>query len=209
MDKLSLIKSLKYHKFSKSIINAFSKVPRESFLSKNLKPYAYKDIALPLKKGATISQPYTIAYMLTLLKLKPKQKILEIGSGSGYVLALINEISKKSKIYGIEIIPSLAKKSKNYLKNYKNIKIINKDGYNGLTKFAPFDRILVSASSNLLPIHLSKQLKKNGILIAPVKESIFQIIKKNKDLIFNEHPGFIFVPLINNYSNPNNLFTSI
>lgn len=198
MNKSQLIASLKIENFSKIIIKAFEKVRREDFIPKNLKSFAYDDTALPLEKGATISQPYTIAFMLSLLDLSENknQKILEIGSGSGYVLALISEITKGAEIYGIEIISSLAKKSKRNLKNYKNIKIINLNGFQGLPQKALFDRILVSASSSQIPNKLVSQLKDNGILVIPIRNSIFQIKKQKSKIIKKEFPGFVFVPLI-------------
>ena len=197
MNKSQLLQHLKNQSFSEKIIKAFEKVPREEFIPSSLKHYAYEDNALPLESGATISQPYTIAFMLELLELKSKQKILEIGSGSGYVLALINEITK-GEIYGIEIISSLAKKSKQHLKKYKNIKIINNNGFHGLPEKAPFDRILISASSEKLPIHLYKQLSQEGIIVTPVNSSICQIRKSNSKITLKEFPGFIFVPLKQN-----------
>lgn len=195
MNKLELIQSLKSQNFSEEIIKAFVRVPREKFIPENLKPLAYEDVALPLENGATISQPYTIAFMLDLLELKPKQKILEIGSGCGYVLALISEITN-GKNFGVEILKSLAEKSRSYLKNYKNIKIYNKNGFNGLKEKAPFDRILLSAASDKLPEHLYQQLKNNGIIVVPVKNSIFQIKKLNGEFKAKEFPGFIFVQLL-------------
>src|SRR3989344_5781941 len=98
MNKSQLINSLKQEGFSKEILNAFDKVPRENFIPDEIREEAYEDIALALENGATISQPYTIAFMLQLLDVKPNQKILEIGSGCGYVLALISELSPNSKI---------------------------------------------------------------------------------------------------------------
>lgn len=198
MDKTLLLASLKSEGFPEHIIKAFAKVPREKFISPSLKEEAYIDTPLPLEKGATISQPYTIAFMLNLLELKPKQKILEIGSGCGYVLALLSEITQ-GKIFGIEIIKSLARKSKQYLKNYKNIKVFSQDGSEGLSKNAPFDRILISASAEKLPTHLYKQLKENGILVTPVKNSIIQIKKQKDKIKIKESPGFVFVPLINRF----------
>lgn len=196
MYKETLIKALKSHKFPDKIINAFKKVKREDFIPLSIRQYAYDDNALPLEKGATISQPYTIAFMLSLLELRDSQKILEIGSGSGYVLALINEISKKSKMYGIEIISSLAEKSKQIFKNNKNIIILNTNGSLGLPQKAPFDRILISAASEKIPEHLFNQLKDPGILVAPVQNSIWKIKKQNKKTTKKEFPGFVFVPLI-------------
>lgn len=196
MQKKELIGSLKQQKFSPTIIRAFEKVKREDFISKQLRGFAYEDRPLPLKKGQTISQPYTIAFMLTLLELKNKQKILEVGSGSGYVLALINEICKKSQIYGIELRKELADGSKKILSDKKNIQVIHGDGSKGLAKQAPFDRILVSAAAEQTPSKLVKQLKIGGILIIPVKSSILRIQKFRNENQIKEFPGFSFVPLI-------------
>lgn len=195
MNKQDLLKELKGESFSNKIIKAFSKIKREKFISKELTQYAYLNQPLPIASGATISQPYTIAFMLDLLELDNNQKILEVGSGSGYVLALMNELSRNSQIYGIEIIESLVIKSKKLL---PKISIIQGDGSKGLPKKAPFDRILVSASADKIPEHLFKQLKNNGILVIPVRNSIYQIKKINNKTHTKEFPGFIFVPLIEN-----------
>lgn len=195
MNKKELLTTLKDQGFSKNIINTFEKIKREQFIPEAFKPLAYNNEALPLERGATISQPYTIAFMLALLELKPSQKILEVGSGSGYVLALLDELTK-GDIYGIEIIRSLFVSSKQILSKHKNIKIINKNGSKGLIENAPFDRILISASSDKVPSHLYNQLKDEGIIVAPVKNSIFQIRKHNSKLSIKEFPGFVFVPLV-------------
>ena len=198
MRKKDLIQQLRNQEFSQKIIKAFEKVNRSEFISKKQKKYSYYNIALPIGKGQTISQPYTIAFMLTLLKLKNNQKILEVGTGSGYVLALINEISKDSKIYGIERIKELTKRSKKILKDKKNIKIIHGDGSKGLprVKGKGFDRILVSAAAQEIPQKIIKQLKIGGILVAPVRNSIIFVKKHPKKDKMKEYPGFRFVPLI-------------
>lgn len=196
MNKPQLLTHLEKQGFSDKILNAFEKIKRENFIDKNLKQHAYLDEPLPISHGQTISQPYTVAFMLNLLELKNNQKILEIGSGSGYVLALINEISKKSKIYGVERIEELVQKSSNVLKTKKNISIICEDGSKGLKKYAPYDRILISASAEKIPSHLYSQLKSNGIMVCPVKNSIFQIKRKKLRIEKKEFPGFVFVPLI-------------
>jgi len=198
MNKQQLIESLKKQGFSEKILRAFEKVKREDFVPGEFKESAYEDIPLPIGLGQTISQPYTIAFMLNLLELenKEKLKILEIGSGSGYALALINEISKNSEIYGVEIIKSLAESSKLRLKNNKNIKIINRNGSNGLKEYALYDRILTSASSEKIPEHLYSQLRESGIIVASVKSSIYQIKKTGLRIEKKEFPGFAFVPLV-------------
>jgi len=200
MNKTKLLNSLKKQGFSKEILDAFSKVKRENFISKKLKPYAYDDRALSIGEGQTISQPYTIAMMLSLLDLKKDQRVLEIGSGCGYVLALISTITQ-SNVYGIEIVKELAEKSKINLKEYKNVKVYNKDGALGLNEKAPYDRILISAGCEKFPKKVLLQLKNNGILVAPVGPRIEQSLtviqrKKNKFIIKEKIPGFIFVPFV-------------
>jgi protein-L-isoaspartate(D-aspartate) O-methyltransferase len=194
MNKEELLRSLAERGFSRKIINAFKKVKREAFIAKCQKNNAYEDIALPLTEGSTISQPFTIAFMLNLLELGGKEKILEIGSGSGYVLALLSEMTK-GEIYGIEIIQSLAEQSRRIFKNNRKIKIINKNGSKGLPKKAPFDRIIMSAAADKMPTNLFKQLTKKGILVTPVQNSIWQIKKENKTITKKEFTGFVFIPL--------------
>jgi len=197
MTKSELIKSLKKKGFPDKIISAFEKVKREKFVPENLQAYAYEDIALPIEDGSSISQPYTVAFMLDLLDLKQGQKILEIGSGSGYALALISEIIKSGKIYGIEINKRLAIKSKKALAKDSNIEIISRSGFSGLPQFAPYDRILISASAPQIPRNLYSQLKDPGIIVAAVKQSIYKITKQNGNIEEKEFPGFAFVPLQN------------
>lgn len=196
MKKEELIRKLKFHKFPRKILDAFEKLNREDFVPRDLKKQAYEDKPLPIGAGQTISQPYTIAFMLNLLELRDKLKILEVGSGSGYALALINQISKNSEIYGIERIKKLAEKSRGILD--KSITIIHGDGSKGLKEKAPFDRILVSASASDMPQKLVAQLKIGGVLVVPVRNSIIYLKKfRNKNKII-EYPGFLFVPLIEN-----------
>jgi protein-L-isoaspartate(D-aspartate) O-methyltransferase len=203
MDKTELIKSLEEKKFPKEIVEAFSKVNREDFLPPSLKKKAYDDTALPIGNGQTISQPYTIALMLSELGLKKGQKILEIGSGSGYVLALIAEIvGETGKVFGLEIIPQLIKKSKENLENYRNVKIYKKNGSNGFPEEARFDRILVSAALREVPERLMEQLKHKGILVAPqgsrFEQEIIVIQRKTESEfeMIKKLPGFVFVPFV-------------
>tara|TARA_Y100000310_G_scaffold163491_1_gene163295 strand:+ start:8195 stop:8896 length:702 start_codon:yes stop_codon:yes gene_type:complete len=227
--KQILIESLKQKGFSKEILQGFSKVKRENFVPKEIKEYAYEDTSLPIGNKQTISQPYTIAMMFSLLELKKGLKILEIGSGCGYVLALLSEIvgrgnlSKrgqvKGEVYGIEIIKELSEKSKKNLKEYKNIKVYNKNGRLGLKEevsamsqnqrkvkrrkpWCPrFDRILISARNKEIPEKLVSQLKNNGIIVAPLGNSYVQSLTafkkvKGKLKLKKEIPGFVFVPLV-------------
>ncbi|MCH7568137.1 MAG: protein-L-isoaspartate O-methyltransferase [Nanoarchaeota archaeon] len=199
MNKQQLIKHLKLQGFPEKILRAFKKVEREDFVSENYKEYVYDDTSLPIDYGATISQPYVTAFMLNQLELKPnsKQKVLEIGSGSGYVLALLSEITK-GKIYGVEIIKELAERSRKTLKKYKDIIIVHQSGKNGLPKFSPYDKILISAACPDLNTaqKLCEQLKENGIIVASVKWSVFKIKKEKGKITTKEFPGFVFVPLV-------------
>lgn len=198
MHKEDLIRNLRRQKFPEKIVKAFEKVNRKDFVPKEQQISAYEDKPLPIGEGQTISQPYTIAFMLMLLELDSdkKQKILEVGSGSGYVLALINEISKNSELYGVEVIKELSEKSKQALKDKKNIQIFHKSGKEGLPEKAPFDKILVSAAAKQIPQKLTQQLKLGGILVVPVRNSIMCIKKFANENQITEFPGFAFVPLV-------------
>lgn len=196
MKKQEMIRQLKEQKFSEKIIQAFEEVPRENFVPEEIKEKSYEDTALPIGFKQTISQPYTIAFMLTLLNVKDKQKILEIGSGSGYVLALLSQLTPNGKIFGIERIKELTEVSRKALSKYKNIEIIFGDGSKGLKKQMPFDRILVSASAKEMPQHLAEQLKFGGVLVCPVKNSIIVLEKTSGENKIREYHGFSFVPLI-------------
>ncbi len=195
MNKDELFASLKRKGAPKSVVDAFNAVKREDFVPEHLIGYAYEDMALPVMDGSTISQPSTIAFMLELLDIKDGQSILEIGSGSGYVLALLSEMNKKGKIYGIEILKDLAVKSSKYLEKKKNVQVIIRDGSGGLPEFSPYDRIIISASCPKIPKHLLSQLKEDGIMVAAVRQSIFQLKKEKGQIIEKEFPGFAFVPL--------------
>lgn len=196
MNKDELLASLKKKGFSESIIRAFEKVKREDFVPEHLIGYAYEDIALPVMAGSTLSQPSTIGFMLDLLDAKDGQKIIEIGSGSGYVLALLAEMNPSGKVYGVELLKELAVKSMKYLEAKKNVEVVIRNGSNGLPELAPYDRILISASCQEVPRHLLPQLKEDGILVAAVKQSIIQIKKSAGQTIEKEFPGFAFVPLV-------------
>lgn len=201
--KKDLLESLKEQGFSKKILKAFSEVKRENFIPVRLKDHAYEDRALPIGRGQTISQPYTIAKMLSLLNLKKSQKVLEAGSGSGYVLALLSKIvGSKGKVFGLELVSELVMKSKESLRGYDNIKVFNRNASSGLPDKAPFDRILMSAAAKKVPQALLNQLKEGGILVAPVgiqgheQSLVVMKRKKGKFATIKEIPGFVFVPFI-------------
>ncbi|MBX4212134.1 protein-L-isoaspartate O-methyltransferase [Candidatus Pacearchaeota archaeon] len=196
MDKEELLSSLRARGFSGPILDSFAKVPRENFVLPRFKDFAYEDTALPLVEGATISQPSTIAFMLQLMELRKGLKVLEIGSGSGYVLSLLKEITH-GKIYGLEISPTLVRRSKELLSDKKNIHVIHKNGVKGLLSHAPYDRILASASFKEVPYYLTKQLKVGGILVMPVHHSIVKLKKTLLGMEESRYPGFSFISMMN------------
>lgn len=196
MNKEELITYLKSICSNKKIISAFQKIDRKDFVLDCYNDKAYENNALDIGFGQTISQPFVIAFMLELLDLKKTDKVLEVGSGSGYVVALMSQLVKE--VFGVEIVTELVLFSENNLKKYnlENVKIFEASKKLGLEEYAPFDRILVSASADEIPKELIDQLKTNGVMVIPVGDSIFKIIKKEDNLEVLEFEGFSFVPLI-------------
>ena len=182
------------------IIDAFRKIKRVDFMIEETKNLAEFNEALPISCGQTISQPLTVAFMLEQLQPEPCQKILDIGSGSGWTSSLLAHIvGDKGKVIAVEIIPELKEfGEKNAAKyNFKNVEFICIDASRGYKKQAPYDRILASASSQELPGAWKEQLKVGGRIVAPVGNSIWTLIKKSeKNFKEIEHPGFVFVPLV-------------
>lgn len=185
---------------SKPIINAFSVISRKDFIPEEYKERANIDAPIPIGFGQTNSQPTTVAFMLEFLEPKLGQKILDVGSGSGWTTALLAQIvGPKGKIFGIERIPELVEFSKSALAKYKfsNTKIQKSNNELGLLEQAPFDRILVSAAAEDLPQNLLDQLALEGIMVIPIKNSVYKITKEKNGRIYKtEFPGFAFVPLI-------------
>ncbi len=199
MSRDDLFLKLKKDGFDDFITKAFYSVDRSEFVLAEKKSLAYEDTALPIGYGQTISQPSTIAFMFNLLELdklrNKKVNILEVGSGSGYVLSLLAEILPKADIYGTEIVKELYESSKKIIKN-KKIHNNFTPHILGLPEHAPYKRILVSASSPVLPEKLLGQLDEGGILVCPVRHSIVKIRKTKKGLEKESYPGFSFVPLL-------------
>ncbi len=188
------------------IIEAFKKIKRENFVLEDLKNEADVNAPLPIGWGQTISQPLTVAFMLELLQPKPGDKILDIGSGSGWQTALLSYIvGNKGKVFAIERIPELMEWGKKNVAKYNFtekgiVEFIRGDGIKGLLKEAPFDKIIVAASAQEVPEALKKQLKIGGKLVISVQSSIWLLIKESdKKFKEQEFPGFAFVPLIEDY----------
>ncbi|HTZ82592.1 MAG TPA: protein-L-isoaspartate(D-aspartate) O-methyltransferase [Candidatus Acidoferrales bacterium] len=150
------------------ILAAMSRVPRHEFASAKYRDQAYEDHPLPIGEGQTISQPYMVALMLEALTLSPTDNVLEVGTGSGYVTALLAELA--DKIVSIERHPTLAEQARIVLSDlgYRNVKIITGDGTLGYRETAPYDAIIVSAAAPQLPRYLLEQLADGGRMIIPV-----------------------------------------
>ena len=185
------------------IIEAFRKIKRIDFLPDDIKNLAEQNTALPIGFGQTISQPLVVAFMLEQLDPRPGNKILDIGSGSGWTTALLAEIvGEKGKVIAIEIVPELKEFGEKNARKYNFVekgiaKFISTDGSKGFPEEAPFDKILASASAERLPQAWKEQLKIGGRIVTPIGSSIWVFVKKSKtEFDEHEYPGFVFVPLI-------------
>lgn len=185
---------------SEHVLNAIRIIPRHLFMDSSFEGHAYQDKAFPIAADQTISQPYTVAFQTQLLELKPDQKILEIGTGSGYQTAVL--LFLKAKVYTIERQQELFKKTSLFFKKmgYRPKKIIFGDGYKGLPAEAPFDGILVTAGAPVVPKALLGQLKIGGRLVIPVgiddQIMTLYIRKSEKEFEKEEFGNFRFVPLL-------------
>lgn len=184
----------------KKVFDVMLKIKRHLFVDKGFQGQAYADHPLPIGDGQTISQPYVVALMTESLKLKPTDRILEIGTGSGYQAAVLAEIVKE--VYTIEIRKGLADMAAKRLKElgYLNVKVKYGDGYFGWEEFAPFDAIIVTAAANHIPPPLIKQLKNNGRLVIPLGSTFYYqtltlITKQDKELNTEQLGGVSFVPM--------------
>lgn len=188
----------------KKILDVFKKVPRHIFVAPESRKDAYGDFPVSIGSGQTISQPYIVALMTQLLDIAKTDRILEIGTGSGYGTAILAELG--DSVFSIERIGALAEKAGHVLKkqNYKNIQIKIGDGTLGWQEFAPFDKIVVTAGSSDIPQPLLGQLSKGGRLVIPVGSRLSQklvLVEKHKDsnILEKDICGCVFVPLIGRY----------
>lgn len=185
----------------KKVLSAMLKVKRHLFVDSSLVDKAYNDHPLPIGEGQTISQPYIVALMTEALSLKGDEKVLEVGTGSGYQAAILAEIVKE--VYTIEINKKIYEMAATRLKElgYKNIKVKLGDGYQGWKEYAPFDAIMVTAAAKRIPPPLLEQLKEGGRLIIPLGATLFHqeltlIRKENGKYIKKEICSVRFVPMI-------------
>ncbi len=184
----------------KNTLDAIRTIPRHLFMDSSFEGHAYQDKAFPIAADQTISQPYTVAFQTQLLEVKPGQKILEIGTGSGYQTAVLLQL--KAKVYTIERQLELFKKTKIFFSKlgYRPKKKIFGDGYKGLPEEAPFDGIVVTAGAPEVPRALMSQLKVGGRLVIPIGTNdqimTLYIRKSDKEFEKKEFGSFRFVPLL-------------
>lgn len=188
---------------NQQVIDAMMKVPRHLFVPTYLQNEAYNDYPLPIGEAQTISQPYMVAEMTAALEPKENDRVLEIGSGSGYQAAILAEIV--NELFTIERIETLARRAENLLRqlDYKNIFIKVGDGTMGWQEYAPYDSILITAATPELPPPLVEQLKEGGIIVAPIGNKIVQTLTKIKKIggMLHQEQLFdcMFVPLVGAY----------
>lgn len=182
------------------VLSAMLRVPRHEFAAERYREQAYEDHPLPIAEGQTISQPYIVASMLETLKLSPGDQVLEVGTGSGYLTALLAELV--AQVISIERHPSLANSARTLLAamGYKNVRVIAGDGSRGVPEFAPYHAIIVSAAALELPLELIGQLSNGGRMIIPVGNNESQqlefIYKENGEVHKQLRELCRFVPLV-------------
>ena len=193
-------------RISDRTLEAFNSTPREEFLLNEFKVRAYEDTPLPILRNKTISQPSTVIIMTEALDIKEGQKILEIGTGSGYQSALLARlVGAKGKIVSVEVIPELVQFARENLHRVgiNHVVVIEHDGSQGYAEQAPYDRIIFTAAAPQLPLHLLHQLAPNGVMVVPVGDlNAQQMIKlvKHNDRVEQQSLGeFLFSPLIGKY----------
>ncbi|MEK7134697.1 MAG: protein-L-isoaspartate O-methyltransferase [Patescibacteria group bacterium] len=184
------------------VLSAFTDVDRADFVLPKYRAEAYQNYPLPIGYGQTISQPYTVAFMMDLLDPKPGHKILEAGSGCGWQTAMLAHIvGPKGHVYAMEIIPELAafgeKNAAKYPDLARRIAFIDRSAENGLPEHAPFDRIIAAASLTEIPEAWNEQLAIGGKMVFPLRESIYVLTKRSAAEFDKEvFPGFVFVPFV-------------
>lgn len=183
------------------VLEAMMRIPRHLFLDKAFEEKAYEDRPFPIGNDQTISQPYTVAYQTQLLEIQKRDKVLEIGTGSGYQAAVLSEMG--ARVFTIERFDALYQHTKKLLFNmgYERIRLFCKDGFKGLPEFAPFDKIIVTAGAPEIPEKLLEQLAVGGIFVIPVDSNSNQVmykIRKTGSLTYEREAcgDFIFVPML-------------
>jgi protein-L-isoaspartate(D-aspartate) O-methyltransferase len=188
------------------VLAAMAKVPREEFVPPESRAASYEDGPLPIGYGQTISQPYIVAFMTEQLRPKPSDRVLEVGTGSGYQAAILAELV--SEVYSIEIVEPLAKSAEATLQRlgYKNVHLKIGDGYKGWPETAPFDAIIVTCAPDKVPQPLVDQLKDDGLMVIPVgdrfAQQLYLLEKKNGQLKQSATLPVRFVPMTSETAKP-------
>ncbi len=184
-------------------LEAMAKVPRHLFVPVNYQPAAYDDRPLPIGEGQTISQPYMVAVMTQSLDLKGEERVLEIGTGSGYQTAILAELSQR--VYTIERIPLLMERARKALQElgYSNVSYFVGDGSKGWAEERPFDGIMVTAGAPNTPESLKSQLAEGGRLVIPTgprySQTLYKVTRKGSRFVEEEVTGCVFVPLVGDF----------
>lgn len=184
----------------KRVLEAIGRVPRHLFMDSSFVHFAYKDKAFPIASKQTISQPYTVAFQTQLLDIKKGEKVLEIGTGSGYQAAVLVEMG--AKVFTIERHKILSHSAQRLLPELGYTPhFFYGDGFEGLPTYAPFDKILITAGAEEFPETLAQQLKPGGKMVIPIGDSENQemnLVEKNTDntLTYTKHGSFLFVPML-------------
>tara|TARA_X000000368_G_C22992704_1_gene695098 strand:+ start:439 stop:1089 length:651 start_codon:yes stop_codon:yes gene_type:complete len=187
------------------VLSAINKIPRHLFLDNAFVNFAYKDKAFPIGAGQTISQPYTVAFQTQLLNIRPYDKVLEVGTGSGYQSAVLSLLN--AEVFTVERQKELFLKTKKFLPELGyNCNFVYGDGYKGLPKFAPFDKIIITCGAPFIPDELVSQLKVGGRMVAPIGDGDVQVMHLIKRISKTEnktttHGKFSFVPMLNDKNN--------
>jgi protein-L-isoaspartate(D-aspartate) O-methyltransferase len=182
-----------------AVLRAIGTVPRHAFMDSGFLHFSYKDQAFPIGSGQTISQPYTVAFQTQLLEVKPFEKVMEIGTGSGYQAAVLSEM--KAIVYTVERQRELYLKAQRLLSELGySMHFFYGDGYDGLPSYAPFDKILVTAAAPEVPENLLRQLRPGGILVIPVGDEVQTMLRIRRvsqdEFETSRHGSFVFVPFV-------------
>jgi protein-L-isoaspartate(D-aspartate) O-methyltransferase len=188
---------------TRSLIDAFRDISRKYFVPSDLEELADADVALPIGSGQTISQPSTVAFMLELLSPQAGDRILDVGSGSGWTTALLaHAAGERGSVIALERLPELVAMTSRNVRRFGylgtgRVKVIEANGEKGYPDRAPYDRILVSAAGPEVPSALKAQLKVGGTLVMPVNDRLHFLAKKSdNEFLEEDYPGFVFVPFI-------------
>jgi protein-L-isoaspartate(D-aspartate) O-methyltransferase len=189
------------------VLNAMNKLPRHLFMDNAFVNFAYQDKAFPIGSGQTISQPYTVAFQTQLLEIKSYDRVLEVGTGSGYQAAVLSLLD--AEVFTVERQKELFLKTKKFLPELGyNCNFVYGDGYKGLSKFAPFDKIIITCGAPFIPKDLVAQLKIGGRMVAPIGDGNVQVMHLIEKISETEtktttHGEFSFVPMLNDKNNGN------